>query len=223
MTATPAALPTISPANPANAANPETPAALPFAPRLQALLLDRDGVLNVERADYVRTPAQLQLLPGALQALQRAAPWEIPILVISNQSCVGRGLVTPETLASINAHLAAQVAAAGGRIDGFFVCPHPPDAGCACRKPMPGLLLQAAAAFGLELRHCVLVGDSATDMQAAGAANCPAIWVSTGRRLPTPGLLPASRIVTDLSAALDLLEAAGAVPSTNVPRVKELD
>ncbi len=214
MIAAPVALSTISLASSANLGST---AVLPFSPRLQALLLDRDGVLNVERADYVRTPAQLLLLPGALQALLRAAAWGIPIIVISNQSCVGRGLVTPETLASINAHLAEQVAAAGGRIDAFFVCPHHPDAGCACRKPMPGLLLQAAAAFGLELRHCVLVGDSATDMQAAGAANCPAIWVSTGRRLPTPGLVPASRIVTDLSAALDLLEAEG------VPHVKELD
>lgn len=206
------------------AALPATPAvALPLPNRLQALLLDRDGVLNAERADYVRTPEQLALLPGALQALARAAAWGVPLIVITNQSCVGRGIVAPAMLAAIHARLSEQALAAGGRIDAFFVCPHHPDAGCGCRKPQPGLLLQAAGRFGLDLRQCLLVGDSATDMQAAAAAGCPAIWVGTGRQRPTAQLWAAERILPDLSAALDLLEAAGAVPSKTTPRVKEFD
>jgi D-glycero-D-manno-heptose 1,7-bisphosphate phosphatase len=192
------------------------PHTLPLPRSLQALLLDRDGTLNVERADYVREPEALQILPGVLEALARAAQWQVPVLVLTNQSCVGRGLVAPQMLDAIHAHLRAQVEAAGGRIDGFFVCPHHPDAGCACRKPRPGLLLQAATAFGLDLGQCIFIGDSSTDLQAAHAAGCPAIYVGTGRQGPTPGhpvLTGAVTVATSLAAALDLLVAAGALPA----------
>jgi len=187
-----------------------------ISPPLQALLLDRDGTLNVERADYVRTPAELVLLPGVLQAMARIATWQVPVLVVTNQSCVGRGLVTREMLSTIHDRLCEEVEAAGGRIDAFFVCPHRPDEGCGCRKPAPGLLLQAAAAFGLDLRRCVFVGDSDADLLAGDAANCPAIFVGTGRQgpLPGPGIAHSDLpVVRDLSAALDLLEPLIALTS----------
>lgn len=190
---------------------------------LQALLLDRDGTLNVERADYVRTPAELVLLPGVLQAMARFATWRVPVLVVTNQSCVGRGLVTPEMLGAIHDRLREEVEAAGGRIDAFFVCPHRPDEGCTCRKPAPGLLLQAAAAFGLDLRRCVLVGDSDADLLAADAAHCPAIFVGTGRQGPLPGpgiAIPDLPMVRDLAAALELLDAL--IAQTPVPMAAQM-
>lgn len=116
-----------------------------------AILLDRDGVINQKRADYVKSWQEFQLLPGVLAALRRLATLPIPIVVITNQSAIGRGLVALATVAAMHDQLAQVVHTAGGRLDGFFVCPHHPTAGCACRKPQPGLLLQAARHFGFDL------------------------------------------------------------------------
>lgn len=174
---------------------------------LQAILLDRDGVINRERADYVKCWEELDILPGALAALRRLAAVPVPICVVTNQSAIGRKLVAAQTVDAIHRRLAARVAAQGGRIDAFFVCPHHPDAGCACRKPQPGLLLQAAQRFGLDLRRCILVGDSFTDHLAAAAVHCPSILVQSGRQgHQLPRALQGAvdvPLVADLSAAVD--------------------
>ncbi len=151
---------------------------------LQAIFLDRDGVINRERADYVKCWAEVELLPGALTALRRLAELPIPICVLTNQSAIGRGIVTAQAVAALHARLAAEVAAHGGRIDAFFVCPHRPDERCACRKPQPGLLWQAAQWFRLDLAHCVMIGDAITDHAAAVAAGCPSLLVQSGRQGP---------------------------------------
>jgi D-glycero-D-manno-heptose 1,7-bisphosphate phosphatase len=174
---------------------------------LQAILLDRDGVINRERADYVKCWDELELLPGAVSALRRLAALPIPICVLTNQSAIGRGIVTAQTVAELHRRLADAIAAQGGRIDAFFVCPHRPDEACGCRKSQPGLLLQAAHQFGLDLARCVMVGDSISDYAAATAAGCPAILVRTGqqgpelaRRLPADVAVP---ILPDLAAAAE--------------------
>ncbi len=187
----------------------------------QAILLDRDGTINRERADYVKSWAEVEWLPGALEALAALAPLDIPILVVSNQSSVGRGILEIDTLAATHDRMCTTVVAAGGRIDAFLVCPHRPDEECTCRKPKPGLLLQAAQRFDLDLGRCLFIGDSVTDLQAAQAAGCPCILVRTGRqgeRLPelvaalpvgesNPGS-DAVLIVDDLAAAVAQIGAA---------------
>jgi len=173
---------------------------------MQAILLDRDGVINRERADYVKSWAEFAFLPGVLPALARLARLNRPILVITNQSAIGRGIISMETVKEIHAKMRTSVQAAGGRIDGFYVCPHHPAAGCLCRKPRPGLLQQAAAQHGLDLARCVFIGDAITDFQAAQAAGCQSILVRSGRQgeqLPTMlGEHSTVPLVADLAAAV---------------------
>ncbi len=175
----------------------------------QAVFLDRDGVINRERADYVKSWEEFEFLPGVLAALQRLATLNAPILVISNQSAIGRGLVSYATVNAIHHAAQAKIEAAGGRIDGFFVCPHRPEEACVCRKPKPGLLFQAAKLFALDLGQSVFIGDALTDFQAAEAAGCQSILVESGlqgfqlRKLCIDK--PAARITQNLAAAVDLI------------------
>jgi D-glycero-D-manno-heptose 1,7-bisphosphate phosphatase len=172
---------------------------------LHAVFLDRDGVINRERTDYVKSWDEVELLPGVLPALQALAALSIPICVLTNQSAIGRGIVSAATVDGIHERLRTLIAAHGGRIDAFFVCPHRPDEGCTCRKPKPGLLLQAAEQFDLDLGKCVFVGDSITDCEAAAAGGGPCIEVESGRqgtelRDLVRGM-PEYPIVADLAAA----------------------
>jgi len=172
---------------------------------MRAIFLDRDGVINRERPDYVKHWGEFEFLPDVLPALSRLADLGWPILVLTNQSAIGRGLATPEAVADIHRRMTAAVVAAGGRIDGVFVCPHHPDAGCACRKPRPGLLKQAAAAFDLRLADCYFVGDALTDLLAARAAGCrPALVQSGLQGFYLPELLqdePGVPLLPDLAGA----------------------
>jgi D-glycero-D-manno-heptose 1,7-bisphosphate phosphatase len=187
-----------------------------MAGRLQAVFLDRDGTINRERADYVKSWQEYEWLPGSLAALTALARLDVPIFVVTNQSAVGRGILDGGALDAIHAQLRAEVVAAGGRLDGFLVCPHAPQDHCTCRKPQPGLLLAAARLYHLELSRCVFVGDTVTDMQAAVAAGCASILVRTGRQgeqldtllagIATDGALVS--VVADLDAAVHLLAAA---------------
>ena len=147
-----------------------------------AVFLDRDGVINENRPDYVRHWADLTLLPGALTALRRLAGTAWPIIVVTNQSGVGRGLIPASRAQAINDRLRRTVRAAGGRIDAVYMCPHAPWDGCDCRKPAPGLLQRAAVALNLDLPRSILIGDALTDLAAAEAAGLAhAILVRTGR------------------------------------------
>ena len=145
-----------------------------------AILLDRDGVINRERSDYVKSWEEFEFLPGALLALKRLAAYPWPIIVITNQSAVGRELISEADLVAIHARMIEAVYQAGGRIDAIFACPHRPEDHCDCRKPRPGLLLQAAQSFQAELRRCIFIGNALTDYQAAAAVNCPTILVNSG-------------------------------------------
>jgi D-glycero-D-manno-heptose 1,7-bisphosphate phosphatase len=135
-----------------------------------AIFLDRDGVLIENRSSYIRSWEDVKVYPQALDALARAncAPWKI--VLITNQSAVGRGLISLEIAWEINRRLVSVIEQAGGRIDGVFMCPHAPQDQCECRKPKPGLILQAAHTFSLDLSRSVLIGDALSDIQAGQAA-----------------------------------------------------
>jgi D-glycero-D-manno-heptose 1,7-bisphosphate phosphatase len=135
-----------------------------------ALFLDRDGVIIENRAHYVRSWHDVVFLPGALPALAKAAAQAWYIFVVTNQSAVGRGILSWETAVSLNNRILNVVRAHGGRIDQAFICPHAPEENCTCRKPKPGLLQQAAAAYPVDLANSIMIGDALTDLQAGRAA-----------------------------------------------------
>jgi D-glycero-D-manno-heptose 1,7-bisphosphate phosphatase len=145
----------------------------------RAVLLDRDGTLNAE-VGYIGRPEQLILIDGAAQAVADlcAAGWQV--IVFTNQSGIGRGLYSEADLAAVHTKLTAEIEAAGGRLSGIYFCPHAPDFGCDCRKPLPGLLHQAAREHDLDLTQCIVVGDSQRDMEAGQAVGCRTILVLTG-------------------------------------------
>jgi len=144
------------------------------------VVLDRDGVINRDRADYVKTPAELVFLPGSLDAIAALGRAGFGIVVATNQSGVGRGLFGIADLDAIHDRLQAEVSAAGGHLAGIFACPHAPEAGCACRKPRPGLLERIAHWAGIEPAQMIVVGDSARDLEAARGAGARAVLVRTG-------------------------------------------
>lgn len=151
------------------------------------VIFDRDGVLNAEPRDggYVRTPEQWQWLPGVPEGLAMLSAAGIRISVATNQAGVGRGLFTRDELDAIHARMLNEATQAGATIDHVFVCPHSPEQACGCRKPAPGLLLDAIAASGIPRRATVLVGDDLRDLQAASAADIPAALVRTGKGVRT--------------------------------------
>lgn len=173
----------------------------------RAIFLDRDGVINHNRSDYVKTWTEFEFLPGALDALRALATLDVPTIVLSNQSAIGRRLTTLEAVQDINARMMEAIRAAGGRVDEVLFCPHRPDEHCGCRKPQPGLLLEAAQRYSLDLSSCYLVGDAVTDMQAARAVGCRAVMVLTGRGIQQAALLREAElhsctVAKDLAAAV---------------------
>lgn len=146
-----------------------------------AIFLDRDGVINRNRLDHVKSWAEFEFLPGVLDAVRRLAQLEWPVVVISNQAIVGRGLVSRQTMDEISEQMTSVVWSVGGRIDRVFYCPHRPEEHCECRKPRPGLLLNAASEMGLDLTRSFFVGDAESDVRAAQAAGCRPVLVKTGR------------------------------------------
>jgi D-glycero-D-manno-heptose 1,7-bisphosphate phosphatase len=175
-----------------------------------AVFLDRDGVINRNLPDYVRRWDQFEFLPGALGALRDLARERLPVVVVSNQSAVGRGLMSSWDLEEINTRMLEVVMAAGGRIDGAYYCPHAPHEGCFCRKPAPGLLLRAMRRFGVDPGRSCLVGDSVADMLAAREVGITSVLVLTGRgqeALVDPRLrdCPITYIAADLRESVDWL------------------
>jgi D-glycero-D-manno-heptose 1,7-bisphosphate phosphatase len=147
----------------------------------RAVFVDRDGVICHNRDDHVKNWKEFVFLPGAVTAMVRLARLDWPIVVITNQAVINRGMVSVETVEEINARMVRVVEAAGGRIDQVMYCPHRPDEHCDCRKPHPGMLLKAAQKLGVDLAQSYLIGDAETDMQAARAVGCRRYLVLTGR------------------------------------------
>ena len=146
-----------------------------------AIFLDRDGVINVNRADHVKSWAEFEFLPGVLESINRLAKTDLPIFIVTNQAIINRGTITTATLDDIHGRMLAAIAAADGRVTKVYYCPHDNDEQCACRKPEPGMLLQAAAEYNIDLTRSFIVGDAWTDVQAGLAVGARSILVMTGR------------------------------------------
>jgi D-glycero-D-manno-heptose 1,7-bisphosphate phosphatase len=149
------------------------------APRL--IVMDRDGTLNEDRDDFVKSPEEWVPLPGAMEAVARLnqAGWHV--VLATNQSGLGRGLFDMATLNAIHLKMNRTLAQHGGRVDAVFFCPHAPDDGCRCRKPLPGLFEEIGLRYGVDMRQVPVVGDALRDLQAGAAAGCPTHLVQTGK------------------------------------------
>lgn len=146
---------------------------------MKTLFIDRDGTLIVD-VGYPRDPAQVEPLPGAIAAL-RELQARFALVIVSNQSGVGRGLIAPAEALAVHERVVALFAAGGVQFAGSYYCPHAPGAGCACRKPAPGMLLQAAAELGLDLAGSIMIGDKRSDIDAGRAAGCgDSLWIAPG-------------------------------------------
>jgi len=184
---------------------------------MKLVILDRDGTINVDSDEFIKTPEEWQPLPGALEAIARLNHAGFRVAIASNQSGLGRGLFDVVSLNAIHAKMHKAVAALGGRIDAVFYCPHSPDEGCQCRKPLPGLFEQIGERFGVDLKGVHTVGDSPRDLQAGVAVGCQPHLVLTGkaeslRGQPLPPAYPAGTMAhQDLSAFADWLIARAAV------------
>jgi len=164
-----------------------------------AVLLDRDGTLIVD-VPYNDDPEQVVPVAGAREALERLRAAGVPLGVVSNQSGVARGLVSPEALAAVNARVEELL----GPLGPWAVCPHGPDEGCACRKPEPGLVLEAAGRLGVEPSRCAVVGDIGADVEAARAAGARGVLVPNERTRPEE-IRAAAEVAPDLGSAVELL------------------
>jgi len=152
---------------------------------MRLVILDRDGVINEDSSDYVKTPEQWVPIPGSLEAIARLCRSEYRVVVITNQSGVGRGLYTVDTMNKINARMFELLRQKGGEIDALLFCPHVPDAGCECRKPKPGLFYELARRLKVNLTAVPAVGDSSRDLDAAIAADAQPVLVRTGKGAET--------------------------------------
>lgn len=175
----------------------------------RAIFIDRDGVIIENRDDYVRSWDDVYIFPQALSALSKINNSNYKIVIITNQSAVGRGLISLRTADQINQCLITEIQSVGGRIDGVYICPHAPETDCSCRKPKPGLLLAAAEELSLNLSQSVMIGDALTDIMAGQAAGVgKSSMVLTGRgaeqsKLSQPKGLGSFDICDSLFAALN--------------------
>jgi len=177
---------------------------------MKLVILDRDGVINYDSDNYIKSPDEWRPIPGSLEAIARLNQAGYRVVVASNQAGIGRGLFDMATLAAINDKMYRTAAQAGGRIEAVFYCPHSRDANCNCRKPKPGLFEDIARRFNTDLTGTPAVGDSLRDLQAAVQVHAQPILVMTGkgRKTAAAGGLPENtRTYADLSeAAKDLMQ-----------------
>ncbi|MCA9994153.1 MAG: HAD family hydrolase [Anaerolineales bacterium] len=147
-----------------------------------AIFLDRDGIIIENCPTYIRSWHDVRLFPHAVAALAAIVTLPHKIIIVTNQSAVGRGIISLETARAINTRLITEIRQQGGRIDDVFMCPHAPQDNCNCRKPHPGLLLQAAQKYAIDLTQSIMIGDALTDIEAGQRANVQSVGlVRTGR------------------------------------------
>jgi D-glycero-D-manno-heptose 1,7-bisphosphate phosphatase len=182
---------------------------------MRLVLLDRDGVLNEDRADFVKGPHELAMIPGAAAAVARLNAAGLKVALCTNQSCVGRGIITVERLERIHEHLRERLSREGARLDAIYFCPHAPWENCACRKPAAGMLRDALRRFGTNPSDAAMVGDGLRDLQAAKTAGCARHLVRTGNGAKTQAdgvprdVLPVA-VHDDLAAAAAAILGGGA-------------
>ncbi len=177
---------------------------------MKLIILDRDGVINVDSDQFIKSPEEWKPIPGSLEAIARLNQWGWRVVVASNQSGVGRGLFGMDTLNAINDKMVRSLAQVGGRLDAIFFCPHAADSTCECRKPKSGLFQQIADRFNVDLVGVPCVGDSLRDLQAGARLGCAPYLVLTGKGALTrenPELPPDTQIFPDLDAIATALTA----------------
>ena len=170
---------------------------------MKLVILDRDGTINHDSNDYIKSPAEWAPIPGSLEAIARLIQADYRVVVATNQSGIGRGLFDTKALFAIHDKLQRALGQVGGRIDAFFFCPHKADDNCRCRKPQPGMLLEVARRFNVSLEDVFMVGDSRKDLEAAAAAGARPVLVLTGNGAKTEkeGKLPrGTAVYPDLAA-----------------------
>ena len=172
---------------------------------MKLVILDRDGVINYDSAEFIKKPEEWNPIPGSLEAIARLNQNGYRVVLATNQSGVGRGLLDMATLNAINDKMHKALAHVGGRLDAVFYCPHAQDANCSCRKPKPGLLEDIASRFNVDLAGVPCVGDALRDLQAAAQVGAQPILLLTGKgkRTAKAGGLPAGTLTyADLNEAV---------------------
>jgi D-glycero-D-manno-heptose 1,7-bisphosphate phosphatase len=179
------------------------------------VILGRDGILNVYREDHVKEPSEWVAIPGALEAVSRLNHGGWHTVVATNQSGIGRGVIDMASVNAIHAEMNRQLMAEGARLDAVFFCPHTPEEGCDCRKPLPGMMLDIARRYAVDLHEVHMVVDTLRDLQAAQAAGCIPHLVLSGRAAAlTPdevaavvAQVPGTQVHASLGALADALLA----------------
>ncbi len=190
------------------------------------MFLDRDGVINVNRHDHVKSWGEFEFLPGVAAAICRLSVEGCRVFVFSNQAIVGRGTVSVADVDRINELMTGALSRHGAHIEAVAYCPHRPEESCSCRKPEPGLLLGLAAEFGVNLNRSVVIGDALSDIRAGQSAGCRTILVQTGRGKEQLELARVCghygfAVARDLGAAVDLVLGSDTDRHTPMEKARE--
>ena len=151
----------------------------------RAVFLDRDGTINIEK-DYLYQAEQFEFIPGAVEAIRLFNQAGIMVVVVTNQSGVARGYYTEDDVINLHRHIADELKTSGAHVDAWLFCPHHPSGHgsyalpCTCRKPLPGMLQEAALRYDIDLVNSIMIGDKRADIEAGNAAGCRTILVRTG-------------------------------------------
>jgi D-glycero-D-manno-heptose 1,7-bisphosphate phosphatase len=177
---------------------------------MKLVILDRDGTINYDSDEHIKSPDECRPIEGSLEAIARLTQADYRIVVATNQSGIARGLLDTNTLFAIHDKLMQALSQLGGRIDAFFFCPHAADSSCRCRKPQPGMLLEVAERFNVSLKDVYMVGDAQRDVDAAAAAGARPVLVLTGKgrqTLAAGKLPPGTEVFEDLAAFAERVAA----------------
>ena len=175
---------------------------------MKLIILDRDGVINYDSDQFIKSPNEWKPLPGSMEAIARLVQADYRVVVATNQSGIGRGLFDMATLNAIHDKMHKAAAQAGGRIDAVFFCPHAAEANCACRKPKTGMIEEIAARYNVDMKGVPAVGDSLRDLECTAKLGAQPILVLTGKGTKTQaagGLPQGTLIYPDLAAAVATL------------------
>ena len=184
---------------------------VPQSRAVRLIVLDRDGVINRDSEQFIKSPDEWRPIPGSLEAIARLHHAGFRVVVATNQSGIGRGLFDMATLNAIHEKMHKALAQAGGRIDALFYCPHTADSDCECRKPKGGMLREIGLRFGVEMTGVPCVGDSVRDLEAADAVGAQPLLVLTGKGEKTlrAGNFPKNTVIfPDLAFAASALLAS---------------
>ena len=173
---------------------------------MKLVILDRDGVVNYDSKQFIKSPAEWRPIPGSIDAIAKLSQAGYRVIIATNQSGIGRGLFDMDTLNAIHDKMHRAVQQAGGRIDAIFYCPHPIEDDCKCRKPKTGMFERIAGCFNVDLIGTPSVGDSLRDLQAAAAVGARPLLVLTGKGTQTQaegGLPEGTQVFPDLATAAE--------------------